>query len=176
MIKYLEAHQGSTKYMVAAVGSNTAGAIALQSGRNVIDMGGFMGADPAPSLAQVEHLVDTQPAALHPARRSRAADPAAAGPRGGLGGGGPGGSGATGGLAWAVWPGGSGAKGGSDSGGTRWRHRSSNATVETRDRWIETHGTVVHVTGQSTTGSGATLYYSPAERRSHARAWTILTP
>ena len=59
VIKYLEAHQGSAKYMVAAVGSNTAGTIALQSGRNVIDMGGFMGADPAPTLAQVQHLIDT---------------------------------------------------------------------------------------------------------------------
>ncbi len=59
VIKYLESHQGAAKYMVAAVGSNTAGTIALQSGRNVIDMGGFMGADPAPTLAQVEHLIDT---------------------------------------------------------------------------------------------------------------------
>ena len=59
LVKYLEAHQGTARYMVAAVGSNTAGAIALESGRNVIDMGGFMGADPAPTLAQVEHLIDT---------------------------------------------------------------------------------------------------------------------
>ncbi|HXB66461.1 MAG TPA: glycosyltransferase family 39 protein [Solirubrobacteraceae bacterium] len=59
VLEYLEAHQGTAKYMVAAVGSNIAGAIALQSARNVIDMGGFMGADPAPTLAQVQHLVDT---------------------------------------------------------------------------------------------------------------------
>jgi 4-amino-4-deoxy-L-arabinose transferase-like glycosyltransferase len=114
VIKYLEAHQGSAKYMVAAVGSNTAGAIALQSGRNVIDMGGFMGADPAPTLAQVQHLIDT--GQLH-----------------------------------YILLGGSGAGFGATD--------ASNATVETRDRWIESHGTVVHVTGQSTSKAGAKLYY-----------------
>ncbi len=141
MVKYLEAHQGSAKYVVAAVGS-TAGAIALQSGRNVIDMGGFMGADPATTLAQVEHLIDT--GQLHYILL------------GGQGGG-PGGGGATSGLGGGV-PGGSGAKGGPGSGGTG-GGSGSNATVETRDRWIEAHGTVVHVSGQSTSGSGATLYY-----------------
>ena len=114
VIKYLEAHQGSARYMVAAVGSDTAGEIALQSARNVIDMGGFMGADPAPTLAQVRHLIDTRQ--LHYI----------------LLGGSGGGPGATG---------------------------ASDATVETRDRWIENHGAVVHVTGQSTSGAGAKLYY-----------------
>jgi 4-amino-4-deoxy-L-arabinose transferase-like glycosyltransferase len=114
VIKYLESHQASTKYMVAAVGSNTAGAIALQSGRSVIDMGGFVGADPAPTLAQVEHLIDT--GQLHYIL---------------LG-------------SQGARPGGTGA---------------SNAAIEARDRWIESHGTVVHVPGQSTAGSGATLYY-----------------
>jgi 4-amino-4-deoxy-L-arabinose transferase-like glycosyltransferase len=58
-LKYLESHQGSAKYLVAAVGSGTAASLALQSGRNVIDMGGFMGSDPSPSLAQLKHLVAT---------------------------------------------------------------------------------------------------------------------
>jgi 4-amino-4-deoxy-L-arabinose transferase-like glycosyltransferase len=58
-IKYLESHQGSAKYLVAAVGSGTAAGIALQSGRNVIDMGGFMGTDPSPSLVQLKRLVAT---------------------------------------------------------------------------------------------------------------------
>lgn len=58
-LEYLEAHQGSAKYLVAAVGSGTAAGIALQSGRNVVDMGGFMGTDPSPSLAQLKHLVAT---------------------------------------------------------------------------------------------------------------------
>ncbi|HEV3322191.1 MAG TPA: glycosyltransferase family 39 protein [Solirubrobacteraceae bacterium] len=136
VIKYLEAHQDSAKYMVAAVGSNTAGAIALRSGRNVIDMGGFMGADPAPTLAQVEHLIDT--GQLHYVLL------------GGQGGG-PGGSIATG------APGGAGPRvpGGGGPGGSG----AGNATIETRDRWIEAHGTVVHVPGQSASGSGATLYH-----------------
>jgi 4-amino-4-deoxy-L-arabinose transferase-like glycosyltransferase len=58
-ISYLETHQGATRFMVAAVGSHTAAAIALQSGRNVIDMGGFMGSDPSPSLSQLKQLVSS---------------------------------------------------------------------------------------------------------------------
>jgi 4-amino-4-deoxy-L-arabinose transferase-like glycosyltransferase len=56
-IDYLEAHQGSARYMLAAVGSTTAGAVALQSARNVIDIGGFNGSDPSPSLDQLKQLV-----------------------------------------------------------------------------------------------------------------------
>jgi hypothetical protein len=56
-ISYLEAHQGTARYMLAAVGSTTAGAVALQSGRNVIDIGGFNGSDPSPSLSQLRQLV-----------------------------------------------------------------------------------------------------------------------
>ncbi len=122
LVKYLEAHQGAARYMVAAVGSNTAGAIALESGRNVIDMGGFMGADPAPTLAQVEHLIDT--GQLHYILL------------GGQGGG-PGGGAGVG------------------AGG----HRASSTAVETRDKWIESHGTAVDVPGQSASGSGSTLYH-----------------
>ncbi len=133
MVKYLESHQGSAKYMVAAVGSSTAGVIALQSGRDVIDMGGFMGADPAPTLAQVEHLIDT--GQLHYILL-----------------GGQGGGGATGG------PGGGGASGGPGGGGPG-DTGAGNAAIETRDGWIEAHGTVVHVTGQSTSGSSGTLYH-----------------
>lgn len=194
VIKYLEAHQGSAKYMVAAVGSNTAGAIALQSARNVIDMGGFMGADPAPTLAQMEHLIDTGQlhyillggsgggpggggaAASGPGAELSSA--AAAGHFGsGFGGhgaiagpgvGGPGngaiagsgvggpGNGATAGS--GVGGPGGGAIAGSRAGGPGGAG-ASNATVETRDRWIEAHGTVVQVPGQSTPGLGATLYY-----------------
>ena len=150
VIKYLESHQGTAKYMVAAVGSNTAGAIALQSGRYVIDMGGFMGADPAPTLAQVEHLIDT--GQLHYILL------------GGQGGG-PGGSGATERPGWQVWrrqpvAARRGRRGHGRSGRRRARRTgTSNATIEARDRWIEAHGTVVHVPGQNTSGSGATLYH-----------------
>jgi 4-amino-4-deoxy-L-arabinose transferase-like glycosyltransferase len=59
LVKYLEAHQGSARYLVAAVGSSTAGSIALQSGRDVVNMGGFMGSDPAPSLTKLKHLIST---------------------------------------------------------------------------------------------------------------------
>ncbi|MEA2298362.1 MAG: hypothetical protein QOF77_1298 [Solirubrobacteraceae bacterium] len=63
VVKYLEAHQGATRYLVAAVGSGTSAAIALQSGRDVINIGGFDGSDPAPSLARLERLVRS--GALH---------------------------------------------------------------------------------------------------------------
>ncbi len=141
VIKYLEAHQGSAKYMVAAVGSNTAGTIALQSGRNVIDMGGFMGADPAPTLAQVERLIDT--GQLHYIL---------------LDGSGGGFSGGAVDIPGGVVPSGRGAAGGPGGGGPG-ATGASNATVEARDRWIETHGTVVRVTEESTSGAGAKLYY-----------------
>ncbi len=153
VLEYLEAHQGSAKYMVAAVGSNTAGAIALQSGRNVIDMGGFMGADPAPTLAQVQHLIDT--GQLHYILLGRSGG----GPGGGEVADGPsaavGNSTAAGRSGSGLGGGVTGSPGSGGPGGTD----ASNATVETRDRWIEAHGTVVHVPGQSTSGSGAALYY-----------------
>jgi hypothetical protein len=57
IVSYLEAHQGSTRYLAAAVGSTTAGSLALQSARNVINMGGFIGSDPSPTLAQLKRLV-----------------------------------------------------------------------------------------------------------------------
>ncbi len=165
-IRYLEAHQGSAQYMVAAVGSNTAGTIALQSARNVIDMGGFMGADPAPTLAQVKHLVTT--GQLHyillggsgggPGGGGVADFPSAA-----VGGGGVadfpsaavGGSAVAGRSGSGLGGGVTGSPGSGGPGGTD----ASNATVVTRDRWIESHGTVVTVPGQSTSGAGATLYY-----------------
>jgi 4-amino-4-deoxy-L-arabinose transferase-like glycosyltransferase len=115
LVSYLETHQGSARYLLAAVGSNTAAAVALQSGRDVIDMGGFMGSDPAPSLAKLEQLVHS--GQLHYVLL---------GGRGG--GGGPGGGRGTAGTA-------------------------------ARDAWIQAHGTVVTVPGQTTTAG--TLYYLP---------------
>jgi len=152
VVKYLEAHQGSAKYMVAAVGSNTAGTIALQSARNVIDMGGFMGADPAPTLAQVQHLIDT--GQLHYILLG--------GSGGGFGGGAAGSSSAGFGGKAASRSGsrlGGGGAAGAPGGGGPGAKGTSNATVETRNHWIETHGTLVHVTGQSTSEAGAKLYY-----------------
>jgi 4-amino-4-deoxy-L-arabinose transferase-like glycosyltransferase len=156
VVKYLESHQGTARYMVAAVGSSTAGAIALESGRNVIDMGGFMGADPAPTLAQIEHLIDT--GQLHYILLGgQGGAPGGGGVRGGFGGatgvpssaGGPGDAGVPGGGAGA----------GSSSGPKASSPGGGSAAVETRDKWIEAHGTVVHVSGQSSSGAGATLYH-----------------
>lgn len=134
LLSYLEAHQGKAAYLVAAVGSNTAGPIALESGRNVIDMGGFMGADPAPSLAKLKSFIDS--GQLHYVLLSGGGG--AAGGLGGRSGGPPGGP-----------PGGPGA-------GTS---ASSRAAIDERDEWIEKHGTVVHVAGESSTAGGMTLYY-----------------
>jgi 4-amino-4-deoxy-L-arabinose transferase-like glycosyltransferase len=108
-IRYLEAHQGGTRYLVAAVGSTTAGAIALTSARNVIDIGGFAGSDPAPSLAQLRRFV------------------------------------AAGELHYVLIS-------------TRQRLAvgAFSGAASARDRWIEQHGTIVDIAGQS--GLGATLY------------------
>jgi 4-amino-4-deoxy-L-arabinose transferase-like glycosyltransferase len=57
VVSYLEAHQGSTRYLVAAEGSGSAASLALASGRNVIDMGGFSGSDPSPSLSALQGLI-----------------------------------------------------------------------------------------------------------------------
>ena len=57
LVRYLEAHQDGARYMAAAVGSTPAAGLALESGRNVIDIGGFMGGDPSPSLARLQDLI-----------------------------------------------------------------------------------------------------------------------
>jgi 4-amino-4-deoxy-L-arabinose transferase-like glycosyltransferase len=57
VIAYLEAHQGSAKYLVAGVGSQTTASIIIQTGKPVVTIGGFSGSDPAPTLAQLERIV-----------------------------------------------------------------------------------------------------------------------
>jgi 4-amino-4-deoxy-L-arabinose transferase-like glycosyltransferase len=57
MISYLESHQGSAKYLVAATGSQTTAPIIIQSGKAVVTIGGFSGSDNAPTLAQFEQMV-----------------------------------------------------------------------------------------------------------------------
>jgi 4-amino-4-deoxy-L-arabinose transferase-like glycosyltransferase len=56
-ISYLEAHQGSAKYLVAATGSQTTAPIIIQTGRAVVTIGGFNGGDPAPTVSQLASLV-----------------------------------------------------------------------------------------------------------------------
>jgi 4-amino-4-deoxy-L-arabinose transferase-like glycosyltransferase len=145
LISYLKAHQGKAKYLVAAVGSGTAGPIALQSGRNVINMGGFMGSDPAPSLVKLKGFIDS--GQLHYVLLS------GSGSVGGVGAFGNETSGASGGHS-GVGEGapGAGGPGGSTSAATR-------AAISERDTWIEKHGTVVHVPGESSSAGGTTLYY-----------------
>ena len=57
LVSYLEAHQGSAKYLVAANGSMTTAPIIIKTGKAVVTIGGFNGADPAPTVAQLRQLV-----------------------------------------------------------------------------------------------------------------------
>ncbi len=134
LVSYLKAHQGKAAYMVAAVGSSTAGSIALQSGRNVIDMGGFMGSDPAPSLAKLEGIV------------------------------------AAGQLRYVLLGGGGGGGGGGQGAGLGGPAGVRGAATSARDAWIESHGTVVHVSGLSSNGAGMTLYRFARVRRQPSSA------
>lgn len=57
LVGYLVANQGSATWLVAADSANQAAAIQLASGRPVMAMGGFSGADPAPTLDQLQAYV-----------------------------------------------------------------------------------------------------------------------
>jgi hypothetical protein len=57
LISYLEAHRNGAQYLVAAFTSNASASIIIASDQPVITIGGFNGADPAPTLAQFEKLV-----------------------------------------------------------------------------------------------------------------------
>jgi len=58
LIDYLTAHRDGATWLVAVQGSSAAAAIILQTGGlPVMAMGGFRGADPAPTLAQLEQYV-----------------------------------------------------------------------------------------------------------------------
>jgi 4-amino-4-deoxy-L-arabinose transferase-like glycosyltransferase len=57
LISYLQAHQGSARYLVAATGSQTTAPIIIQTGEAVITIGGFNGGDPAPTASQLAKLV-----------------------------------------------------------------------------------------------------------------------
>ena len=56
-IAYLEAHQGSAKYLVAVTGSQTSASIIIQTGKPVVTIGGFTGQDPAPTVSQLAAMV-----------------------------------------------------------------------------------------------------------------------
>jgi len=57
LIRYLEAHRGSAKYLVAVASSNQADAIILETNQPVMAMGGFSGSDPILTTAQLAALV-----------------------------------------------------------------------------------------------------------------------
>jgi 4-amino-4-deoxy-L-arabinose transferase-like glycosyltransferase len=57
LIRYLEAHKGSAKYLVAVVSSNEADSIILATNEPVMVMGGFSGSDPILTTTQLAALV-----------------------------------------------------------------------------------------------------------------------
>ena len=57
LIKYLEAHRGSAKYLVAVVSSNEADSIILETNQPVMALGGFSGSDPILTTTQLAALV-----------------------------------------------------------------------------------------------------------------------
>ncbi|MCU1456884.1 MAG: hypothetical protein JWL73_976 [Actinomycetia bacterium] len=59
LVAYLEAHQGTAKFLVATFTSKSSAPIILATGKPVVTIGGFNGGDPYPSLAQFEQLVSS---------------------------------------------------------------------------------------------------------------------
>ena len=57
LIDYLLANRGGATWIVATTSAQEAGSIELASGEPVMAMGGFMGSDPAPTLAQLQSYV-----------------------------------------------------------------------------------------------------------------------
>jgi 4-amino-4-deoxy-L-arabinose transferase-like glycosyltransferase len=57
LIAYLQEHQGSAKYPVAATGSHTTAPIIVASGEAVVTIRGFNGQDPAPTADQLARMV-----------------------------------------------------------------------------------------------------------------------
>jgi 4-amino-4-deoxy-L-arabinose transferase-like glycosyltransferase len=57
-IAYLEANQGSTKYLVAGDGSMTTAPLIIETGRAVMTIGGFNGSDPTPTVSELAAMVD----------------------------------------------------------------------------------------------------------------------
>ena len=57
LIRYLEAHKGSAKYLVAVVSSNEADSIILATNQPVMALGGFSGSDPILTTSQLAALV-----------------------------------------------------------------------------------------------------------------------
>ena len=54
LVEWLVAHRGDATWLVAVSSANQAGPLQLASGVPVMAMGGFMGTDPAPTLAELQ--------------------------------------------------------------------------------------------------------------------------
>ena len=59
LIRYLEAHQGTAKYLVAVSSSRGADAIILATNKPVMTLGGFSGSDPILTTSQLAALVES---------------------------------------------------------------------------------------------------------------------
>jgi 4-amino-4-deoxy-L-arabinose transferase-like glycosyltransferase len=177
LVSFLEKHQGSSEYLVAVTGSQTAAPLILATGKPVIAMGGFNGGDPAPTLAQFKQLVATGKVHYLLVGSGVGAGAGAAVPGSTSGGGFPGGSGGFPGGAGGSFPrppgGGTGAGGfrpggaagefpggargsfpGGQGGPTAGRGaQTSDASVV--DQWVIAHGTKVSYGSTS----GGTLYF-----------------
>ncbi|GCE16811.1 hypothetical protein [Dictyobacter kobayashii] len=57
LLKYLEANQGSTKYLLAVPSSQSADSIILSTNKAVMALGGFSGSDPILTSSQLKALV-----------------------------------------------------------------------------------------------------------------------
>jgi hypothetical protein len=146
LVNYLKAHKGSAKYLVAVNGSGQSAPIILATGQPVVTMGGFNGSDPAPTLAQLQHLVSS--GQLHYVLLG------AGGP-----GGGPFGAGGfrPGGLGRGGFAGGD-FRGGDFRGGVGGPQGVGNSNLSAIEKWVTADGTVVPASQYGATATG-TLYY-----------------
>ncbi len=131
LANYLLANKGSAEYLVAVQGAQSAESLILATGQPVMAMGGFNGADPAPTLAEFQQLVA--------AKKVRYV----------LVGGGQGFAGPPSGRPGGPPPGGGGFPGG--LGG-------SSATFSAISQWVEQNGTVVDAGQYGVSTGGGTLY------------------
>jgi hypothetical protein len=57
LLRYLEAHQGTTRYLFATSNANSASGYIIQSGKPVMALGGFLGSDPILTPTTLAQLV-----------------------------------------------------------------------------------------------------------------------
>jgi 4-amino-4-deoxy-L-arabinose transferase-like glycosyltransferase len=57
LIAYLEAHQGSAKYLFGTLSSQTAAPYIIATGKPVMTLGGFSGSDPILTVDQLRALI-----------------------------------------------------------------------------------------------------------------------